>query len=62
MGWSAETMERMDSYRTKFEQMTKRKISQSSFGPGETHLPTWLYTEFLEQALVALEKKNMEKK
>ena len=62
MGQSVEQMNRAWDYREKYEALTKRKISQDHFGPGETHLCNWLYVEFLEGALMAMEKKNIELK
>lgn len=58
MAISSEQLEKMDEYRTKYEELTKKKISQNSFIKGEEFLPTWNYVNFLESALYQLDKKN----
>jgi hypothetical protein len=62
MARSVEHMNKIDEYRTRYEQMSKKPMTQDFFDNRTTHLPTWEYLDFVESALYLLEKKNIELK
>ena len=54
---TTEKMIRMDEYRTNYEKMTRKRISQNFFEKDTSWLPTWEYCTFLESALIAMEER-----